>query len=1561
MKKNTLYQAMSVAVLLSSVATPVVAPVTIPVVHAEELSEKEPVIVDLNKEKTLKATISITGEEETFDWFTYETVKTPLYTITITGDGQLDKEIWENTIKYNAAIEKLYSRTEKIIFNPTTDKVIQFPQDASQWFKAFGGVITGLDKVDVSQVTNMSYMFSSMVNADPKVANWDTSKVTDMSYMFSDTNTADPDVTNWDTSQVTTMEGMFDSSQKAQPNTTKWQTANVTSFKQMFHKAQLANPDVTNWDISKATDLSSMFQESVMANPNVLDWDTSHVTTMNSIFSQAKAANPDVSLWNTEKVTDMSYVFGFTKYANPDVSNWDTAKVTDMTGMFQGTTVANPDTSNWDVSNVSSMRAMFAASERANPDVTNWNTGKVTTMGAMFAGAISADPDVSRWDVSQVTTMSTMFADTKSANPDVSNWQTENVTDMQGMFGSAAKANPDVSKWNTENVTSMSSMFANSQATRLDISKWDTSQVTDMSNMFDHAAITEIDVSQWNTEKVENTSFMFNQTNIKQIDISQWTLTSVNDMQGMFKFAAIETITLPTLPEKVNTLFILHKNPNLREMQINNIKDFQLNLGGRSYTVKNLTTGETTLYTPATDQDTPEDPVLEAGEYLIIQEQAADSTYPVGVFLDEHHHDGHDDEDQDHHEGEDHDQDASAVAIPEETCDIAQDATDIAALVEAAIAKDTDTTPAKHAIKAPKATKEAFKNYKQDPDDFLLPEAADQFKLADGSYKIGRPQRGGEAKGEVPANLSEFYTQKVNWQSPEKFPVHNTGGVQTAYIIVPIDYENPSGKTAAIAIAKKPATSGHSKGSLFVNYGGPGYDGLRAVEDRELAELNKEYDIIGFDARGVGSSLPQIRCESSDAFLQQLAGSDGLSYQENSDIMKYNAEQCLLNTGKLFGVKGEEFIPYVGTVNTARDLDLMRAVLGNEKLNYLGFSYGTRIGYAYAQEFGQNIGAMTLDGLMNPLDNNETLFNSDFKEYYPCQNSLEDPVISQIRGFNDTLKEFLKTSIKHDYYMPTSFADEVVGKVDGEPTEEQINKAYVEFMRLMRKAWETGYYQAKANLGEGNVEVPISFKHMVYGLAVDPLYSMDKWPTLNTNLINLQKNKDATGVYQSAMKYFDKKKGRHDSYMEHAFQVISAMDKPLQKRQAMNEQERLKFYDAYYQAAPFNNPGKDEQGNQRYIWLAETIEPYLPESKSTLPTGNYLNNLPNVLVISSSYDPATPYANGVVAAKLLGGTLLTVANSSHTTQGQKIAPVEVIRTRFMADPSQFQKDLAAGVFDTKEFTGQSGVITRNVQGELIKGHTCQLTSFKDEARPTLPHKEGWQQVADKWMYYDASGEKVTGWQKIAHYWYYFSHDGIMQVGWQEIEGKWYYMNSNGMMQIGWLKDGSNWYYLKENGQMARGWEVINGTYYLFKDWGGMAQGEWMPVGEDWFYIHSDGTYAHDEWVGSFYLKQYGQMAYNEWIYDNHYQSWFYSNPDGTYAQNQWIGAYYLKQWGYMAKQEWIYTNNHWYFFKNTGEISRNEWQSYKGEWYYLKANGQMAQNEVINGYRIDATGKLKKS
>ncbi|MGY3725692.1 hypothetical protein ACWOAW_09880, partial [Granulicatella balaenopterae] len=168
---------------------------------------------------------------------------------------------------------------------------------------------------------------------------------------------------------------------------------------------------------------------------------------------------------------------------------------------------------------------------------------------------------------------------------------------------------------------------------------------------------------------------------------------------------------------------------------------------------------------------------------------------------------------------------------------------------------------------------------------------------------------------------------------------------------------------------------------------------------------------------------------------------------------------------------------------------------------------------------------------------------------------------------------------------------------------------------------------------------------------------------------------------------------------------------------------------------------------------------------------------------------------------------------------------------------------------------------------------------------------------------------------------------------------------------------TGWHYFNPDGTYVQNKWV--GAYYL-KQWGYMATNEWIfdKDYDNWFFINEDGSYAHDTWKGSYYLKQYGHMAHNEWAYSPE-TGWHYFNPDGTYVQNQWVGAYYLKQWGYMAQNEWIWdaNNSSYFFIGEDGKYVQNQWV---GD-YYLKQWGYMAKNEWIGKYYVGSDGKWEKT
>ena len=232
------------------------------------------------------------------------------------------------------------------------------------------------------------------------------------------------------------------------------------------------------------------------------------------------------------------------------------------------------------------------------------------------------------------------------------------------------------------------------------------------------------------------------------------------------------------------------------------------------------------------------------------------------------------------------------------------------------------------------------------------------------------------AKAAVPKGLESFYSQKVEWYDcvatagVEKSA--DRTGFQCAKVKVPLDYSQPGGQTIEIAMKKHPATGSARQGTLFMNPGGPGGSGVDDVggmPTSTFAGVQSAYDIIGFDPRGIGSSTA-ISC-SSDAEAKAMEGVspvDGagapVAFEQRAAVISEQVKQfeasCAANT------KPAELLDHVDTVSVARDLDVLRALSGDQKLNYLGLSYGTYLGAHYAELFPANTGRLVLDGALDP-------------------------------------------------------------------------------------------------------------------------------------------------------------------------------------------------------------------------------------------------------------------------------------------------------------------------------------------------------------------------------------------------------------------------------------------------------------------------------------------------------------------------------------------------------------------------------------------------------------------
>ena len=230
------------------------------------------------------------------------------------------------------------------------------------------------------------------------------------------------------------------------------------------------------------------------------------------------------------------------------------------------------------------------------------------------------------------------------------------------------------------------------------------------------------------------------------------------------------------------------------------------------------------------------------------------------------------------------------------------------------------------------------------------------------------------SQSDVPQELESFYGQSIDWQDCSD----GTSPFQCGTVTVPLDYEHPDGRAITLALKKLPASDGDAEhGSLFTNPGGPGDSGIEPMKDPAAMpeELRGAYDIIGFDPRGVGQSTP-ITCWTDDEIKQSLTDpgnnatnptdplkgvtSKNVPAQDKIDRGAANAAKCAQHS------EVPELLDHVGTRDVARDLDILRATNGNEKLNYLGTSYGTYIGAIYADLFPGHVGRTVLNAAMDP-------------------------------------------------------------------------------------------------------------------------------------------------------------------------------------------------------------------------------------------------------------------------------------------------------------------------------------------------------------------------------------------------------------------------------------------------------------------------------------------------------------------------------------------------------------------------------------------------------------------
>ncbi|MFF9242075.1 alpha/beta hydrolase [Streptomyces sp. NPDC014801] len=220
-------------------------------------------------------------------------------------------------------------------------------------------------------------------------------------------------------------------------------------------------------------------------------------------------------------------------------------------------------------------------------------------------------------------------------------------------------------------------------------------------------------------------------------------------------------------------------------------------------------------------------------------------------------------------------------------------------------------------------------------------------------------------------------------------PLPNGGQWQCATMKAPLDWSKPKGDTIGIALIRA-RTSGPADrriGSLIFNFGGPGGSGVTTLPafGQDYAALRTRFDLVSFDPRGVGRSAP-VKCENDqqlDAYFQQDATPDDTAERTTylTNTRDFNAA-CEDHSGRV--------LPHVRTTDAARDMDLMRQVLGDDKLYYFGISYGTELGGVYAHLFPRHVGRAVFDAVVDPTQN------------------AEQGALGQAKGFQLALDNFAK-------------------------------------------------------------------------------------------------------------------------------------------------------------------------------------------------------------------------------------------------------------------------------------------------------------------------------------------------------------------------------------------------------------------------------------------------------------------------------------------------------------------------------------------------------------------------
>ena len=435
----------------------------------------------------------------------------------------------------------------------------------------------------------------------------------------------------------------------------------------------------------------------------------------------------------------------------------------------------------------------------------------------------------------------------------------------------------------------------------------------------------------------------------------------------------------------------------------------------------------------------------------------------------------------------------------------------------------------------------------------------------------------------APKGLAKFYDQKLSYT--------DCGSSRCTWVKVPVDYAKPAGETLRLKVKVRPADGKSPRGMLFINPGGPGGSGvdfLNSFAGQASRDLREAYGIVGFDPRGVGSSTP-LKC-LSDKGIDTLANSDP-DPDNSGEIAEFRkltvslGDACKANSGDLAS--------HVSTLEAAKDMDVLRAVLGQKKLDYYGASYGTQLGATYATEFPKNVGRMVLDGAVD------------------SSLSDEDQALGQAEGFQRALTAYIANCVKSSSCP--------LGN-DAKVAETKLS----DFLQALD--------QKPMKSSDGRV---LTESGAFYGIAIT-LYDRGYWDVLTQELTKAFKG-DPSVMLALFDAYTTRQKD--GSYGDNSFESIAAV-RCLDSTDPSSQAKVEKSIPRFEKISP--------AFGRSMAWGALSCSDWpLKSDNKQVPIS--AEGAPPIVVVGTTRDPATPYEWAQSLAKQLAtGVLVTREGDGHT-------------------------------------------------------------------------------------------------------------------------------------------------------------------------------------------------------------------------------------------------------------------------------------------------------------------------